>query len=155
MMTLSSPKDVKLPWDRDDDIETYFVKADKLEEDVQENYGIEWPTSMKITQAEDEMYRSNMFYNEVLVAWEEKPRADKTWVHLLTYFKDRFNATIRYQGNTSHKHGFDSASSTEEDRGDQAGFLANNIREVPLAATADKEHIQQMTTQNNDLLKVV
>ena len=50
-------KDVNLPWDRDDDIETYFVKDDILEEDLQENYGIEWPTSMKITQAEDEMYR--------------------------------------------------------------------------------------------------
>ena len=29
-------KDVNLPWDRDDDINTYFVKADKLEEDLQE-----------------------------------------------------------------------------------------------------------------------
>ena len=28
-------KDVNLPWDRDDDIETYFVKAEKLEEDLQ------------------------------------------------------------------------------------------------------------------------
>ena len=42
-------KDVNLPWDRDNDIKTYFVKADKLDEDLQENYGIEWPTSMKIT----------------------------------------------------------------------------------------------------------
>ena len=33
-------KDVNIPWDRDDDIKTYFVKADKLEEDPQENYGI-------------------------------------------------------------------------------------------------------------------
>ena len=33
-------KEVNLPWDRDDDIETYFVKAKKLEEDLQENYGI-------------------------------------------------------------------------------------------------------------------
>ena len=33
-------KDVKLPWDRDDDIEKYFVKANKLEEYIQENYGI-------------------------------------------------------------------------------------------------------------------
>ena len=48
-------QDVNIPWNRDDDIETYFVKADKLEEDLQENYGIEWPTSMKITRAEDEM----------------------------------------------------------------------------------------------------
>ena len=54
-------KDVNLPWDRDDNIETYFVKADKLEEYLQENYGIKWPTSTKITQAEDEIYQSNMF----------------------------------------------------------------------------------------------
>ena len=33
-------KDVNLPWDRDDNIETYFVKADKLKGDLQENYGI-------------------------------------------------------------------------------------------------------------------
>ena len=44
-------KDVNLPWDRDDDIETYFVKAKKLDEDLQENYGIEFPTRIKITQA--------------------------------------------------------------------------------------------------------
>ena len=67
-------KDGNIPGDQDDDIETYFIKADKLEEDPQENYGIEWPTSMKITQAEDKMYRSNMFSKEELMAWEEKSR---------------------------------------------------------------------------------
>ena len=65
-------KDVNIPWDRDDDIETYFVKADKLKEYLQDNYGIDWPTSMKITQAEDEMYKSNMFTKEELMNWEEK-----------------------------------------------------------------------------------
>ena len=30
-------KDVNIPWDRDYDIETYFVKPNKLEEDLQEN----------------------------------------------------------------------------------------------------------------------
>ena len=72
---------------------------------------------MKITQAEYEMYRSNMFSKEELMAWEEKPRSDKTWVHLQTYFKDRWTARIRYQDNTTHKNGFESAVSTEEDRG--------------------------------------
>ena len=71
-----------IPWDRDNDTETYFVKANKLEEDLQENYGIEWPTIMKITQAEDKVYRSNMFSKEELMNWKEKPMADKTWVHL-------------------------------------------------------------------------
>ena len=124
-----------------------------MEEDLQENYGIECPTSMKITQVEDEMYRSNMFSKEELMAWEEKNRADKTWVHLRTYFKDRWTTTMRYQGDTPHKHVFESAASAEEDRGEQR--LANNLRKVSVAATADKEHIQKMTTQNYDLLKVV
>ena len=62
---------------------------------------------------------------------------------------------MRYQGVTTHKHGFESAAVVELDRGEQAGRLATNIREVVVAATADKEHIQQMTTHNDDLLKVV
>ena len=75
-------KDVNLLWDRDDDIETYFVKANKLEEDLQENYCIKWPTIMKITQAEDEVNQTNIFSKEELMSWEEKTRADKTWVHI-------------------------------------------------------------------------
>ena len=88
-------KDVNIPWDLGTDIETYFFKADKLKGDLQENYGIKWPTSMKITQAEDEMYRSNMFTKEELMTWEEKTMADKTWVHLQTYFKDTWSETMR------------------------------------------------------------
>ena len=42
----------------------------------------------------------------------------------------------------------------EEDRGEQTGRLANNLREVAVAATADNEHIQKMTTQKDDLLRV-
>ena len=108
---------------------------------------------MKITQAENEMYRSNMFTKEELMTWEEKPIANKTGVHLQTYFKSRWTATIPYQGDTPHKHGFESASSAEEDSGEHC--LASNLREVAVVATANKEHIQQMTTQNDDLLEVV
>ena len=86
---------------------------------------------------------------------ERKPRADKTWFHLRTYFKDRCAVKMRYQGNTPHKHGFESADSAEEDRGEQEGRLATNLRRVAVAATANKEHIRQMTTQNEDLLKVL
>ena len=110
---------------------------------------------MKITQAEDEIYQSNMFSKEELMAWEENLRVEKTWVHLQTYFKDRWTVAMRYQCNTPYKHEFESAASAEEDRGEKTGGLANNLREVTVAATADKEHIPKMTTQNDDLLKVV
>ena len=100
---------------------------------------------MKIMQADDEMYRSNILSKEELMAWEEKPRADKTWVHLQTYFKDRWTATMCYQGNTPHTHGFESAYRAEENRSVQAGRLSTNLHEVAVAANSNKNHIQQMT----------
>ena len=99
------------------------------------------------------MYRSNMFTKEELMTREEKTMADKTWVHLQTYFKDRWTETMQYQSDTPHKHGFESSSIVEEDRGEHR--LANNLCKVAVSATADKEHIHQMTTQNDDLLKLV
>ena len=93
---------------------------------------------MKITQADDEMYRSNMFSKDEFMAWEEKPWADKTWAHLQIYFKNIWTATMRYQVNTTHKRGFERADRSEEDKGEQEGRLATNLREVAIAATADK-----------------
>jgi hypothetical protein len=52
---------INLEWNQDDGIETYFVKADKLEEELLLDYDIIWPTSMKITQVIDQMYASNVF----------------------------------------------------------------------------------------------
>ena len=89
------------------------------------------------------------------MAWEEKRKADKTWVRLRAYIKDKWTAAMRYQGDTPQNHGFESAASVEEERCKQAGCLATNLRELAVAATAYKEHIQQMTTQNDNLLKVV
>ena len=70
--------------------------------------------------------------------------------NLLQGQMDRNNAIPRQH---YPKAGFESATSAEEDRGKK--LLANNLREVAVAATANKEHIQQITTQNDDLLKVV
>ena len=44
-------KEVTVPWDQNDDIQTYFVKLDKLEEELSNEFDIKWPTSMKIMQA--------------------------------------------------------------------------------------------------------
>jgi len=47
-------EETRIPWDLHDDITTYFNKLDKLEAELDE-LDIEWPTSMKITQAVKEM----------------------------------------------------------------------------------------------------
>ena len=77
--------------------------------------------------------------------------ADKRWVHLRTHFKDRWTTTMQYQVYTPHKHEFESAAIAEEDRGEHR--LANNLREMAVAPTDDKENIHHKTTQTGDLLK--
>ena len=74
-----------------------------------------------------------------------KPRADKTWVHLQNYFMEIWTAMMRYQGDTPHTHGFESAYRAEENRSVQAGRLSTNLHEVAVAANSNKNHIQQMT----------
>ena len=70
--------ETRLPWNLHDDISTFFTKVDKLEIELSE-LDIEWPTSMKITQAVKQMYESNQFENWDMGDWERKPTEDKTW----------------------------------------------------------------------------
>ena len=154
--------ETRLPWDLHDDIKTFFTKLDKLEIELNE-LDIEWPTSMKITQAVKQMYESNQFENRDMRDWERKPAEDKTWVHCQSYFTTLFNDNKRFGDAAGNKHGFESAANVKEERVEPEAAptdpfteeLCDGLREVAIAATADKEHIQQMTSTNEDLLKIV
>ena len=78
--------EVNVPWDQNDDIQTYFVKLNKLKEEHSNEFDIEWPTSMKIMQAVNEIYDSNQFSEKDMMDWEDKEASDKTWIHLQTYY---------------------------------------------------------------------
>ena len=152
-------EETRIPWDLHDDITTFFNKLDKLEVDLDE-LDIEWPTSMKITSAVKQMYQSNQFEQRDMRDWEKKPAADKTWVHCQAYFTALFNDNKRFGDAAGTKHGFESAANIKEaeeksNTTKMTNELCDNLREVAIAATADKEHIQQMTSTNEDLLKIV
>jgi len=152
-------EETRIPWDLHDDITTFFNKLDKLEVDLDE-LDIEWPTSMKITSAVKQMYQSNQFEQRDMRDWEKKPAADKTWVHCQAYFTALFNDNKRFGDAAGTKHGFESAANINEAEEKNSttkmtNELCDNLREVAIAATADKEHIQQMTSTNEDLLKIV
>jgi len=155
-------EETRLPWDLNDDIQTYFTKLDKLETELEE-LDIEWPTSMKITQAVKEMYKSNQFEKREYRDWEKKTGEEKTWVHCQTYFTGLFNDNKRFGDTAGNKHGYESAANADETPNDEqkkkdndfTEELCDNLREVAIAATADKEHLQQMSTTNEDLLGIV
>jgi len=98
--------------------------------------------------------------------WEKKPRVDKTWVHYQAYFTALFNDNKRFGDAAGNKHGFERSANIKEQQKQKVAEensnttkmtneLCDNLREVAIAATADKEHIQQMTSANEDLLKNV
>ena len=87
-------------------------------------------------------------------------RDEKTWVALVQYFTKLWTKRRRYgKGSVSRGLGYESAlemkEKEEEHRGEAQLNLSNNLREMALAATADKEHIQQMSSSAEEMLAII
>ena len=73
-------------------------------------------------------------------------------MHLQTYFGELWEKKQRYGGTTTKATGFgESAANITE----QNGVTNDTLQHIAQAATADKEHIQQMSNAHDDLLSVV
>jgi hypothetical protein len=148
-------RDTLIPWDQNDDVTTYFVKLEKLDEELLNEFNIEWPESQKLNQAVNEMYESNQFTQDNMMDWEDKTDAQKTWIHCQAYFGRLWTKNQRYGGTTARRHGFESAANVSEQKMDETETLGNNLRAVAVAATADKEHIQQMSDSHDEMLAII
>ena len=153
----SKLKECELPWEPGEDVGAYFTKLDKLEEELDNEYGIEWPTSMKMMVALGAMYDSNTFDEREMMAWEEKPAVDQTWVHLVSYFTAIWEMKQRYNSSTPRRHGFAESAANVNDtpKATENEDIVTNLQHVAIAATADKEHLQQMSNAADDLLEVI
>ena len=154
----SKLKECELPWEPGEDVNTYFTKLDKLEEELDDEYGIEWPTSLKMMVALGAMYDSNTFDEREMMAWEEEPPADQTWVHMVSYFTSLWEMKQRYNSSTPRRHGFAESAANVNDAAPDATAnedIVVNLQHVAIAATADKEHLQQMSNAADDLLSVI
>ena len=148
-------RDTLIPWDQNDDVTTYFVKLEKLDEELQNEFNIEWPESQKLNQAVNEMYESNQFTQENMMDWEDKTDAQRTWVHCQAYFSRLWTKNQRYGGTTARQHGFESTANVSEQEVEEKETLEHNLRAVAVAATADKEHIQQMSDAHDEMLTLI
>ena len=83
--------------------------------------------------------------------------ADKSWKQLKLHFITEWNSEQKYEQATANKTGYHYAAYVEDSDLSQLGTYLDNIAE---AATADKEHIKQLThtndtsVQNNGTLAV-
>ena len=152
--------ETRKPWDQTDSIGQYFLKLDKLEEEL-DDIGIPWTVEIKIIAAVKQMYASGIFDPRNLRTWEKKPTADKTWVYLQAYFTELYEDERRFPGG-ARRRGFESAANIKEKPSSPSKSdtkrdkeLMEQLSNLAMAAIYDKEHIQQMSNSNEDLLKVV
>ena len=79
-------------------------------------------------------------------------------MHLISYFTELWEKKQRYGGATARRHGYaESAANVNKARMDRTHDeqLSKNLEHVAIAATADREHLQQMSNAAGDLLAVI
>ena len=144
------------PWNGDDDINAFFHSLDKVQESLDDE-DIPWPDSQKIIHAMKQMYACNTFDSRDMREWERRAPANKDWLDLQVYFGDLYNDAKKYEKATGGKHGFESAANVSEAAPPNLSDdqFAQQLCDIAIAATADKEHLQQMTNCTNVLFAVI
>ena len=89
--------------------------------------------------------------------WEDKEESDKTWRHCQDYWNKIFKKRKRFSNLKPKQHGFEGAANINElsIEETECNDIKQRLQDVANAATADKEHIQQMSTTTEELLIII
>ncbi len=77
------------PWDPTMSITAYFMQLDRFQVSLS-NRGIATSKAKKTMVAGAQMWQSEMFTEDQMVAWENKPVAQQTWAALQAYFTKKW-----------------------------------------------------------------
>jgi hypothetical protein len=99
----------KKPWDPTMSITAYFTGLDKFQISLADR-GISTSVKEKAMVARVRMWESKMFTEDQMVAWENKPAADQTWVNLQTYFTEKWLERRQYSAATAKQSRFKEAA---------------------------------------------
>ncbi len=73
------------PWDPTISITAYFTSLDRLQISLS-GHGIAMSNAKKTMAAGAPMWNSEMYTEDQMLSWENKPVIDQTWPNLQTYF---------------------------------------------------------------------
>jgi hypothetical protein len=96
------------PWDPTTSITAYFTQLDRFQVSLG-NRGIGTSEAEKTTAAGAQMWQSKMFTEDQMVAWENKPAAQQTWVALHAYFTKKWLERKQYFATTAKQLQFKEA----------------------------------------------
>ena len=93
----------------------FLSNLQKLQETLEDEYGIEWPEDMPMTHVVAKFCDSDIFTQEEMMEWEDKPEEEQTYAAMATYFKCVYDKYARFgSAKSPTTQGFDSAHNVTE-----------------------------------------
>ena len=153
-------KEINIRWEHGVDSRAFLSNVQKLNEQLEDEHGIDWADDMRMTHLVSELCHNEVFTEEEMMNWEDKPDEEQTYVAMVAHFKSAYDTHAMFgSAKSPTAQGYDSANNvTDQQNEDLLQLmlqLLSNQKEVAEAATADKEHLQAMSDSNSELLEII
>ncbi len=130
----------KKPWDPTMSITAYFIALDKFQISLADR-GISTSVEEKAMTAGPRMWDSKRFTEDQMVAWENKPAVDQTWVNLQTYFTEKWLERHQYSAATAKQSRYKEAVLAASE---QAAATEESETQAMMFALLQEQHQSQL-----------
>jgi hypothetical protein len=150
------------PWDPTTSITAYFTQLDRFQVSLGDR-GIATSEAEKTMAAGAQMWNSEMFTEDQMVAWENKTMAQQTWAALQMYFTDKWLERKQYSATTAKQSRFKEAAllaqetaAAEEEGESQAMLFAmlqeQHDKQIAAMTATNKANMDAMMDRMNALV---
>ncbi len=150
------------PWDPTTSITAYFTSLNCFQISLGDR-GIATSNAKKTMGAGAEMWNSEMFTEDQMLSWEDKPAINQTWPNLQTYFTKKWLEWKQYSATTAKQSRFKEAAllfwetaATEEEGETQAMLFAmlqeQHNKQMATMAASNKANMDAMMERMNVLV---
>jgi hypothetical protein len=150
------------PWDPTTSITAYFTQLDRFQVSLGDR-DIATSEQEKTMAAGAQMWQSEMFTEDQMVAWENRTSATQTWTALQTYFTEKWLERKQYSATTAKQSRFKEAAllaqetaAAEEEGESQAMLFAmlqeQHDKQIAAMAATNKANMEAMMEKMNALV---
>jgi hypothetical protein len=149
------------PWDPTTSITAYFTSLKRFQISL-EDCGIATSNAEKTMAAGAQMWNSEMFTEDQMLLWENKPTINQTWPNFQTYFTKKWLEQKQYLATTAKQSRFKEAAllarktaATEEEGETQALFMMlqeQHDKQMVTMAASNKVNMDAMMEWMNVLV---
>jgi hypothetical protein len=130
------------PWDPTTSITAYFTSLNRFQISLGD-CGIATSNAKKTMAAGTQMWNSEMFTEDQMLSWENKPTSNQTWPNLQTYFTKKWLERKQYSATTAKQSCYKEAALLAREI---AAAEEEGETQAMLFAMLQEQHNKQMAT---------